>query len=339
MKPMKFGIGQAVKRVEDIRLVTGKGCYTADEIPAGALRAVFLRSSHANASFTVKDTAAAAGMPGVRAVYTIADFPDFHDLPCNGAVGNSDGTKMPLPPYPVLAKERVVHVGDAIAFVVAETEAQARLAIEAIEVDYKSGPASVDLQAAILPGAPLVWPQFGTNVAYDNAVGDKAATDAAFAGAAYVVAIAVVNNRLVSNYLEPRAAIASHGKVDGHYTLVTGTQGVHGMRDNAALVMGVDAKSIHVVTHDVGGGFGTKGFLYREYPALLGAAAKLGHTVAWICDRSEHFLADAHGRDNHTKAEMAMDANGRFLALRVHILGGLGAYLQWVRDETRPATH
>lgn len=327
MKPMKFGIGQAVKRVEDIRLVSGLGHYTSDDIHANALRAVFLRSPYANAAFTIKDVSAALALPGVHAVLTAADFAHFADLPCLAPLPNSDGSAMKLPPYPLLAKDRVRHVGDAVAFVVADSEAQARLAAEAVEIEYDGAPASIDLRAAVEPGAALVWPEFGSNVAYDNFIGDKDQTDAAFAKAAHVVNLEVVNNRLVSNYMEPRAAIAEYDAQDKRYTLTLGSQGVHGIRGTTAKVMGLDEKSLHVVTRDVGGGFGTKGFVYREYPLILAAAEKLGRTIAWVCDRSEHFLADAHGRDNYTSASMALDADGRFLGLRVHILGNLGSYL------------
>ncbi len=327
MKPMKFGIGQAVRRVEDHRLVSGHGNYTSDAAAVGALPTMFLRSTYANAAFKVTNVAQVAKLPGVKAVYTIADFMDLADLPCNAALPNSDGTTMALPPHPVMAREHVKHVGDIIAMVVADTSDHCRLAVEALEVDYHGGPAVIDMRAAIEPGATLVWPQLKTNVAYDNFVGKKDETDKAFKRAAHVVEIEVVNQRLVSNYLETRAAVASFDGKTGRYTLISGGQGVHGMRDNIAKILKIDGKSLHVLTPDVGGGFGTKGFVFREYPLMLAAAKKLGHTLRWVCERSEHFLADAHGRDNHTRASMALDKNGRFLALRVDILGGMGAYL------------
>ena len=171
MKPMKFGIGQAVTRVEDQRLTSGRGRYTSDADHAGALEAVFLRSSHANAAFRITDIAAAAKMPGVVAVYSATDFAHFHDLPCLAPLPNSDDTMMPVPPYPVLVRDHVRHVGDAIAMVIAETQDQARLAMEAIEVSYDSAAAVVDMRKAIAAGAPLVWPQFKSNVAYDKHVG------------------------------------------------------------------------------------------------------------------------------------------------------------------------
>ena len=327
MKPMKFGIGQAVRRVEDQRLVSGHGNYTSDAAAVGALPTMFLRSTYANAAFKVVNVAQVAKMPGVKAVYTIADFDGLADLPCNAALPNSDGTTMALPPHPVMARDHVKHVGDIMAMVVADTTDHCRLAVEALEVDYDGGPAVIDMRAAIEPGATLVWPQLKTNVAYDNFVGKQDDTDKAFKKAAHVVEIEVVNQRLISNYLETRAAVASFDHKTQRYTLISGGQGVHGMRDNIAKIMKIDSKSLHVLTPDVGGGFGTKGFVFREYPLMLAGAKKLGHTLRWVCERGEHFLADAHGRDNHTKASMALDKNGRFLALRVDILGGMGAYL------------
>ena len=327
MKPMKFGIGQAVRRVEDQRLVAGHGNYTADAEAAGALSAIFVRSTYANAAFKISNLAAVRKMAGVQAVYTVADFADFADLPCNAALPNSDGKTMALPPHPVMANEHVKHVGDIIAMVVADSSDEGRLAAEAVEVDYDGGPAAIDMRSAIEPGAPLVWPQLKTNIAYDNFVGKIEDTDKAFEKAAHVVDIEVVNQRLISNYMETRAAVASFDIKTQRYTLTSGGQGVHGMRDNIAKIMKIDGKALHVITPDVGGGFGTKGFVFREYPLMLGAAKMLGKTVRWVCERTEHFLADAHGRDNHTRASMALDKNGRFLALRVDILGNMGAYL------------
>ncbi|MBV9247446.1 MAG: xanthine dehydrogenase family protein molybdopterin-binding subunit [Methylobacteriaceae bacterium] len=328
MKPMKFGIGQAVKRVEDARLITGHGQYTADYLPTGTLAAVFLRSPHAHARFTVSDTSAAKSMPGVRLIATAADVAHLGDLPCVAALGNSDGSKMPLPPYPVLAKDEVLHVGDAVAMVVAETEAQAREAADAIEIDWEPLAAVIEMTDAIAPGAASVWRQAAGNIAYDAHMGDKAKTDAAFSKAAQVVSLQVVNNRLIANYMEPRAAIGEYDAASGRYTLTVASQGVHGLRDILSKqILKVPPENLRVVTPDVGGGFGTKAFMYREYPLVLDAARQVGAPVRWVSDRSEHFIGDAQGRDNLTTAEMALDKNGRFLAMRVDILGNLGAYL------------
>ncbi len=328
MKPMKFGIGQATKRVEDIRLISGQGLYTADYAPQGTLMAVFLRSTYANATFTIRDTKAALAMPGVKAVLTHSDLDHLGTMPCLAPLGNSDGSKMAQPTYPLLAKDRVTHVGDAIAMIIAETEEQARVALEAVDIDFTSHPAVADMEAALKKNAPQVFAEAPGNIAYDTHIGDKAKTDAIFAKADRVVSLSVVNNRLVANYLEPRAAIAEYDAKQDHYTLTSGSQGVHGLRDTlASHIMKVAPEKIRVVTHDVGGGFGTKSFIYREYPLLLEAAKRTGRPVKWVADRTEHFLGDAQGRDNLTTAEMALDAKGNFLAMKVDILGNLGGYL------------
>ncbi len=221
----------------------------------------------------------------------------------------------------------VRHVGDAIVMIVAETAEQVRDAIEATPIDFEILSAVVDMRAALTEGAVAVWPGAGGNLAYDNAIGDKAAADAVFAKAAHVVSLTVDNTRLVANYMEPRAAFAEIDE-QGRYVLTTSSQGVHGLRDSLAnSIMKAPPEQIRLITPDVGGGFGTKAMMYREYPLLLEAAKRVAQPVGWVADRTEHFLGDAQGRDNHTTAEMALDADGRFLAMRVDILGSLGAYL------------
>jgi carbon-monoxide dehydrogenase large subunit len=328
MKPMKFGLGQPVRRVEDQKFVTGHGRYTADVEPAETLHAVVVRSPHAHATFTIDDKDTAAGLPGVKLVLTAADLGHFGDIPCLAPLENTDGSAMALPPYPVLARDTVRHVGDAVAMVVAETLDQAREAAEALAVSYGPAPAVAEATAAIATGAPQVWPDIAGNVAYDRELGDKAATDAAFAAAARTVSLTVVNNRLVANYLEPRAALGEYDAERERYTLTTSSQGVHGLQGQLCeQIMKVKPERLRVVTPDVGGGFGTKAIMYREYPLVLEAAKRTGRPVKWVGDRSEHFLGDAQGRDNYTTAEMALDKDGRFLAMRVDILGNLGAYL------------
>ncbi|MCW6510761.1 xanthine dehydrogenase family protein molybdopterin-binding subunit [Lichenifustis flavocetrariae] len=327
MKPMKFGIGQSIKRIEDAKFITGVGRYTADLVRPGGLVAGFYRSPHAHARFTLGDLAAVRDMPGVKLVLEADDISHLGGLPCLAPMTDTDGTEMVLPPYPLLAQNTVRHVGDAIVMIVASSEAELRDAIEAVPIDFDMLDAVVDMPAAIASGAVPVWPEVGGNVAYDNAMGDKAATDAAFAAAAHVVSLTVENNRLVANFMEPRAALAEIDP-DGRYVLTTGSQGVHGLRDTLAeTILKVAPDKVRVVTPDVGGGFGTKTFMYREYPLLLEAALRCGAPVSWVADRTEHFLGDAQGRDNLTTAEMALDAEGRFLALRIDILGNLGAYL------------
>jgi carbon-monoxide dehydrogenase large subunit len=329
MKPMKFGIGQAIKRVEDIRLVTGHGHYTADLELAGVRHAVFLRSPHACARFKIVDVERAKASPGVRAILSAEDVAHLGHLRCLAPLSNSaDGQPMTLPPYPIMAKDEVRHVGDVVAMIVADTEAEAREALEAIEIEWDAMPATVTLEQAITKGTPAVWPHAKDNIAYDTHIGDKEKTDAIFAAADHVVRLKVVNNRLIANYMEPRGAVGEYDASDGHYTLTTGSQGVHGLRDQLAeAILKVPAEKVRVITHDVGGGFGTKSFMYREYPLVLEAARQLGHPVRWIADRSEHFIGDAQGRDNLTTAEMALDSHGRFLAMRVDIYGNLGGYL------------
>ena len=328
MKAMKFGVGQSVKRVEDVRLISGAGVYTSDYLPAGALYAAFLRSPHAHAKFTFGDLAPARAMPGVEALYTGADFANLGDLPCLAPLPNSDKSMTPLKPYPVLARGEAHHVGDAVAVVVARTQAEARDAAEQIEIDWSPLPAAIDMRAAIKPGAPQVFAKAPNNTAYDTHIGDKTATDAVFAKAAHVVELSVVNQRLIANYLEPRGAVGEYDAVTDRLSLHVSSQGVHGLRGVLAEnILKIAPAKLRVVTSDVGGGFGTKTFMYREYPLVLEAARRLGRAVAWYADRSEHFMGDAQGRDNLTKAEMALDANGKFLAMRVDILGNLGAYI------------
>ncbi len=328
MKPMKFGMGQSIKRVEDVRFITGRGNYTSDYAPAGALQAVFLRSPHAHATFSFGDLEAARAAPGVKAVYTAEDFAEIGDLPCLAPLPNSDKSTTPLKPYPVLATGAAHHVGDMVAMVIAESEREAREAVEAIEIDWNPLAAAVDMREAIADGAPQLYSKAPGNVAYDAHIGDKAKADAVFAGAAHVVTLTIVNPRVVANFMEPRSAVGEYDDASGRYTLHVSSQGVHGLRDSiAGRIMKIPPDKLRVVTDDVGGGFGTKSLMYREYPLVLEAARRLGRPVFWQADRTEHFVGDAQGRDNLTTAEMALDKDGRFLAMRVDILGNLGAYL------------
>ncbi len=328
MKPTKFGVGQGVKRVEDVRLVSGRGNYASDAVEGAELRAVFLRSPHGHAKFRIDDIEAARAVPGVRAVYVASDFADLGALPCVAPISNSDGSDTPLKPYPVMAENEVHHVGDIVAMAVADTTSQARDATELIRVAWEELPAAIDMEVAIRPGAPPVFAGAPGNVAYDAHIGDRQKTDAAFEAAAHTARIKIVNPRAVANYMEPRSAVGEYDPRTGRFTLNTGTQGVHGVRDViAGPILKIPPESLRVITQDVGGGFGTKAVVYREYPLVLEAAKRLGRRVGWQADRTEHFVGDAQGRDNVTTAEMTLDAEGRFLALRVDILGNLGAYL------------
>ncbi len=327
MGVMKFGIGQPVRRVEDVRFITGQGLYTSDVAAAGAAQAFVLRSPHAHARFSIGDLSAVRSMPGVLAVLTHEDVAELGDIPCQGTVRNADGSRMKLPGYPILARDVVRHVGDAVAFVVAETILEARDAAEAIPVTYAPMPAAVGI-AGGEAGRALVWPELGTNVAYDAELGDRDATDAAFASAAHVVRLPLVNNRLVANFLETRACLAEFDAGTGRYTLTLGSQGSHDVRDTLAEdILKIPPDQLRVVTPDVGGGFGTKIFVYREYPLCAVAARRLGRPVRWVAERGEHFVGDTQGRDNVVVAEMALDPRGRFLAMRVDLKADMGAYL------------
>jgi carbon-monoxide dehydrogenase large subunit len=327
MKPTKFGVGQSVKRVEDIRFVSGRGAYASDVVDKADLKAVFLRSPYGHAKFRIDDIEAARAAPDVRGVYVASDFADLGDLPCLAPVPNSDGSNTPMKPYPVMASDEAQHVGDIIAMVVADTTVQARDAAELISVTWEELPVVTDMEEALRPGAPLVFADAPGNIAYDGHIGDKQEADKAFAGAAHTVRIKIVNPRAVANYMEPRSAVGEYDAQSGRFALNVGSQGVHILQGLIASILKIPSANLRVVTQDVGGGFGTKNMLYREYPLVLEAARRLGRPVGWLSDRSEHFVGDAQGRDNVTTAEMALDSEGRFLALRVDILGNLGAYV------------
>jgi carbon-monoxide dehydrogenase large subunit len=326
---MKFGVGQPVRRVEDVRLVTGAGRYTDDHRPANLTFSMVVRSPHAHARFRFGDLDAVRGMPGVLLVLAYDDVAHLGTIPCLGPARNADGSEMATPPYPVLCQDVARHVGDAVAFVVAESEDAARAAAEAIEIDWEPLPAAVGLAGAEADGAALVWPELDSNVAFDTEVGStREDADKAFAKADRVVSLMLVNNRLVTNYLEPRACVAEYDEGSGRWTITLGSQGSHDIRKNLANnILKVDPERIRVVTPDVGGGFGTKIFMYREYPLCAVAAERLKRPVRWAADRSEHFTGDAQGRDNLTTAHMAIDRNGRFLGLRIDLKADLGAYL------------
>ncbi|MFE1599176.1 xanthine dehydrogenase family protein molybdopterin-binding subunit [Methylobacterium sp. ID0610] len=327
MTVTKFGIGQPLRRVEDRRLVTGGGRYGDDHAPDGCLHAAVLRSPHAHARFRITDLSAARAMPGVQLVLTAAEVADLGEIKCQAPLPNDDGSQNHLAHIPVLAKDTAKHIGDAIAFVVAETLAQARDAVEAIGIDYEVLPAAIGIRNALAPGAPAVWDEARDNVAYDSSMGDKAATDAAFAAADRVVRIEVENQRVVTNYMETRSVVAEYDGATEGLTLTIPSQGVHGLRDTIAGVLGIAKDQLRVITGDVGGGFGTKTFTYREYPLAAEAARRLGRPVKWVSERGEHFVACSQGRDNLSVGEVALDGEGRFLAMRFDVVGDLGAYL------------
>ncbi|MFY8153649.1 MAG: xanthine dehydrogenase family protein molybdopterin-binding subunit, partial [Hyphomicrobiales bacterium] len=325
---MKFGFGQPVRRVEDQRLTTGAGRYTDDTAVEGALHGFVLRSQYAHATFRIRDKETARRMKGVKLILTGEDVAHLGDLPCKGLIKTLSGEPVTPLPVPVLPTDIVRHVGEAVAFIVAETLDQARDAAEAIDIEWTTLPSVTGIEEALAPKAPQIWPDRPGNVAFEAEQGDKAKTDAAFAKADRTIAVTIVNNRLASNYMETRACIAEYDKATKRWTLTLGSQGSHGTRDILAKsILKVDPSRIRVVTPDVGGGFGTKIFMYREYPLTMVAAEKLKRPVRWVADRTEHFLADTHGRANLATATMALDKRGKFIALKVDLAAEMGAYL------------
>ena len=322
--PIKFGVGQSVLRKEDDALIRGKGRYTDDYAPQAALRCLMLRSPHAHARYTI-DASRARALPGVALILTADDVKDLGNLPC---LFNLETDPFTGPPYPILAKDEVRHVGDAVAFVVAETIDQARDAIEAIDVNWSPLPAVTGVVNAVKKGAPQVWPDKPGNVLFDVSIGDKAATEAAFAKAHAVAEISIVNPRVVASFLETRAAVCEYDAKRDHLTLTVGSQGSHRLRDILCQnVLNIPTDKMRVICPDVGGGFGTKLFPYREYALMAVAARKLKKAVKWAADRSEHFMGDAQGRDNVTTAKMALAEDGKFLAMDCDLMGDMGAYL------------
>src|SRR5271166_3513691 len=323
-------IGTPVRRREDFRFLTGGGTYTDDINRPGQLYAYILRSPHAHARIAGIDAAAAQRASGVVAVYTGKDMAadGVGGLPCGWQIHSKDGSPMAEPPHPVLAVDRVRYVGDPVAVVIAETLAQARDAAELVNVDYVEEPAAIDPVAALQPGAPQVNAEAPGNLCYDWQLGDLAAVEAAFAKATRIVKLDLTNNRLVPNAMEPRAAIGEFNRATGEYTLYTTSQNPHVIRLlMGAFVLHIPEARLRVVAPDVGGGFGSKIYHYAEEAIVTWAAGKVRRPVKWTAERSESFMSDAHGRDHVSTAEMALDADGKFLALRVKTLCNMGAYL------------
>jgi carbon-monoxide dehydrogenase large subunit len=320
-------IGKAVERKEDYRFLTGVGQYTDDVALANQTYGYFLRSPHAHAKILSVNTARAVKAPGVLAVLTGQDFENVGGLPCGWLINNIDGTPMKEPKHAVLAADKARYVGDQVALVVADTLTHAKAAAALIEVDYEILPPVVDTATASTAGA-VVHDVAPDNVCFVWGCGDKAAADAAFAKAAHVTRLELVNNRLIPNAIEPRAANAMYSRADESYTLYVANQNPHVERLlMTAFVLGLPENKVRVIAPDVGGGFGSKIYLYAEETALVFAAKKVGRPIKWTAERSESFLSDAHGRDHVAVAELALDADGKFLALREYATVNLGAYL------------
>lgn len=324
MAPIKFGVGHSVRRKEDDALIRGKGRYTADHAPTSLLHALVLRSPHAHARFKL-DASKARSLPGVAAILTAEDTAGLGDLPC---LFNLPDEPFTAPSYPILAKDEVRHVGDAIAFVVAETLDQARDALEAVSVDWQALPSAIGAMQALKKDAPQIWPDKPGNVLFDTSIGDKTAVEAAFSKAHAVAEIAIVNPRIVTNYMETRGVICEYDAKADHLTLTIGSQGSHRLRDILCQnILNIPVEKMRVICPDVGGGFGTKLFPYREYALAAVAARKLRKTVKWVAERADHFVGDAQGRDNITTAKMALAEDGRFLGMDVDLVSDMGAYL------------
>ena len=329
----KYGVGQPVRRNEDPRLLTGRGKFNDDYIVANAAQSYVLRSPHAHADIVSIDTAAAKAAPGVLGVFigddlAADDIGGFPGPPAFfAALTKPDGSPLSYPPQYALTSDRARYVGDPVAFVVAETLDQARDAAEMIDVTYNPLPFVTDTAAAMSPDAPQIWAEVPQNFLFQAQIGDKEATDAAFRKAAHVARVSLVNNRVVQNSMEVRGAIGSYDANSGRYTLYTSNQNRHMLRDWIAnSFLKCDPLTVRVLVDDVGGGFGMKTHPYHEQVLVLYAAKKLGRGVRWISDRSEAFLSDLHGRDHLSECELALDADGKFLAVRVATIAAIGAY-------------
>ena len=324
----KFGIGQGVPRWEDPRLLRGGGRYGDDLDLPGQLHGAVVRSPHAHARILSIDAAGAAAMPGVRAVYTHADTARLGAIPCIVPRERADGTPMFTPPNRPLREGRARMVGDYMAFVVADSPGRARDAAEAVEIAYEPLEAVTATAGARAPGAPAVWEECPDNVCFVYEQGDEAAVAAAFAAARHTARLDFTISRVAVAPMEPRACVAEYDRFTGRYTLHTGTQGPHGVRQaTAGPILGIPQGDLRVVSRDMGGAFGMRSGPYCEYALCLFAAKELGRPVKWTGERSECFMSDDQARDNVSTAELALDADGRFLALRVETTANLGAYL------------
>lgn len=328
----KYGVGQPVRRKEDDTLVRGKGKYTDDFNLPGQLYAWIVRSPHAHGVIRGIDSEAAKAMPGVRGVWTGRDLEaaNYGPFTCGLPLKSQDGTPLFQTNRHALMSDKVRYVGDPVAFVVAETVAQARDAAEAVVLDIDALPAVTDCEAATRPGAPILYDHIPDNVALDYHYGDTAAVEAAFASAAHVTKLDIENTRVAVVSMEPRCALATYEKSGGRYVIQVPTQGVAGNRNTLAKQLNVAPDKVRILTGNVGGSFGMKNISYPEYICLLHAAKELGKPVKWLDERSSSFLSDSHGRAQDIHAELALDKDGKFLAVRLKGYGNLGAYITGV---------
>jgi carbon-monoxide dehydrogenase large subunit len=329
MATTRSGIGDRPERREDLRFLTGRGRYLDDLAFAALAHAVVLRSPHAHARVRGIESEAARAMPGVLAVLTAVEAQEDGLQPLRPATEAHAQTGEPFAflPQPLLARDKVRYVGEPVALIIAGTREEAQDAAEAVRVDYQPLPAVTNAAAARAPQAPLVAAEVSGNLCLDWRTGDGAAVDRAFAEAAHVVRLTLDNHRIVTNPIEPRGAVGEYDAARGRYTLTVSGQSLHATRDHAARALGVAPERVRLVAPDVGGGFGAKNFIYPEHVLMLWAARRTGRPVKWIATRGETFLADHQARDHRAEAELALDAAGRFLALRIDSLANAGAYL------------
>jgi aerobic carbon-monoxide dehydrogenase large subunit len=325
----RSGIGDTPKRREDQRFLTAQGRYLGDLAFDRLTHAVVLRSTHAHAEISGIDTAAAKGMPGVLAVFTAAEARADGLKPLLPYVEANTQTGEPFAfaPQPLLAEDKVRHVGEPVALIVAETRDQGLEAAERVAVEYAPLRAVTTAATGREPGAPLLAPEVPGNLCFEWHAGDSAAVGSAFAAAEHVVPLSITNHRIVTNPMEPRGVVGLYDPATGRYTAHVSAQSIHATRDHAARALGVEPNQVRFVAPDVGGGFGAKNFIYPERVLVPWAAKRVGRPVKWIAGRGEVFLADHQGRDHEAEAQLALDAEGRFLALRIASVANLGAYL------------